>query len=247
MNFKKFYSKYYNLVYKNKNYKSEVNYISRILKSEKKYIKNILELGSGTGAHAMYLLKKGFNLTCVEKSKDMIFNFKTKSKKIDIINSDLKKIRLKKKFDAVISMFHVINYMTKNKDLELFFRVASLHLNKGGLLLFDTWYYPAVVYKKPKTVSKIFKDKNFKILRKAIPNQLSAKIFKIKYLINILDLNNYKNLKFSEIHKIRSFDIKELDKVSNKFDFIKIKDYAFLKKTKPNKKNWGALLLYKKI
>ena len=61
MNFKKFYSKYYNLVYKNKNYKSEVNYISRILKSEKKNIKNILELGSGTGAHAMYLLKKGFN------------------------------------------------------------------------------------------------------------------------------------------------------------------------------------------
>ena len=247
MNFKKFYSKYYNLVYKNKNYKSEVDYISRILKSKKKNIKNILELGSGTGAHAIHLLKKGFNLTCVEKSKDMIFNFKSKSKKIDIINSDLKKIRLKKKFDAVISMFHVINYMTKNKDLESFFRVASLHLNKGGLLLFDTWYYPAVVYKKPKTINKIFKDKNFKISRKAIPNQLSAKIFKIKYLINILDLNNYKNLKFSEVHKIRAFDIKELDKVSNKFDFIKIKDYAFLKKTKPNKKNWGALLLYKKI
>mgnify|MGYP001219585358 CR=1 FL=1 len=75
MNFKKFYSKYYNLVYKNKNYQSEVNYISQILKSEKKYIKNILELGSGTGAHAIYLLKKGFNLTCVERSKDMILNF----------------------------------------------------------------------------------------------------------------------------------------------------------------------------
>ena len=29
-------------------------------------------------------------------------------------------------------MFHVINYMTKNKDLELFFRVASLHLNREG-------------------------------------------------------------------------------------------------------------------
>ena len=28
--------------------------------------------------------------------------------------------------------------------------------------------------------------------------------------------------------------------------YIKIRDYAFLKKTKPNKKNWGALLIYKK-
>ena len=76
---------------------------------------------------------------------------------------------------------------------------------------------------------------------------MSKKIFKIKYFINIVDLNNYKNSKFSEVHKIRAFDIKELNKVSNKFDFIKIKDYAFLKKTKPNKKNWGALLIYKKI
>jgi len=104
-----------------------------------------------------------------------------------------------------------------------------------------------IQFKKPKIVNKIFKDKNFKISRKAIPNQLSKKIFKIKYFINILDLNNYKNSKFSEVHKIRAFDIKELDKVSNKFDFIKIRDYAFLKKTKPNKKNWGALLIYKKI
>ena len=69
MNFKKFYSKYYNLVYKNKNYKSEVNYISRILKSEKKYIKNILELGSGTGAHAIYLLKKDLILLVLRKAK----------------------------------------------------------------------------------------------------------------------------------------------------------------------------------
>ena len=53
-------------------------------------------MGSGTGAHAIYLLKKGYNLTCVERSKDMILNFKTKSKKIDIINNDLKKDKVKK-------------------------------------------------------------------------------------------------------------------------------------------------------
>ena len=76
-------------------------------------------------------------------------------------------------------MFHVINYMTKNQDLESFFRVASLHLNKRGSSAFDTWYYPAVVYKKPETVNKIFKDKNFKISRKAIPNQLSKRFLRL--------------------------------------------------------------------
>ena len=62
---------------------------------------------------------------------------------------------------------------------------------------------------------------------------MSKKIFKIKYFINILDLNNYKNSKF--LSKIRVSDIKELNKVSNKFDFINIK-IMFLKKQKPNKK-----------
>jgi SAM-dependent methyltransferase len=247
MNFKKFYSKYYNLVYENKNYKSEVNYIIKILGSRIKKIKYILELGSGTGAHAYFLLKRGFNLTCVEQSRDMIQNFKVKSKSVKIINKDLKTIKLKKNFDLVLSMFHVINYMIKNKDLVSFFKVASSHLNSGGFLLFDTWYYPAVKYNRPKITKKIFKDKNFKIYRKATPKKLDKKIYKIKYDINILNLNNSKKSNFTEVHRIRPFDIAELDKVSKKFNFKKINNYAFLKKTTPNKNNWGAVLIYQKI
>ena len=69
MNFKKFYSKYYNLVYKNKNYKSEVKLYFSNIKIRKKYIKNILELGSGTEAHAIYLLKKDIILLVLRKAK----------------------------------------------------------------------------------------------------------------------------------------------------------------------------------
>tara|TARA_B100001175_G_C19514040_1_gene645981 strand:+ start:4076 stop:4819 length:744 start_codon:yes stop_codon:yes gene_type:complete len=247
MHFKKYYSKYYNIVYKKKNYKSEIDYIIKVLGSRIKHIKSILELGSGTGSHAYFLLKKGFNLTCVEQSRDMIANFKVKSKSVKIVNKDLKKIKLKKKFDLVLSMFHVINYMTKNKDLDSFFKVASSHLNSGGFLLFDTWYYPAVKYNRPKITKKIFKDKNFVIDRKATPKKLDKKIYKIKYNINILNLNNSKNSNFTEVHKIRAFEISELDKVSKKFNFKKINNYAFLKKTNPNKNNWGAVLIYQKI
>ena len=52
---------------------------------------------------------------------------------------------------------------------------------------------------------------------------------------------------FTEVHRIRPFDIAELDKVSKKFNFKKINNYAFLKKTTPNKNNWGAVLIYQKI
>ena len=227
MNFKKDYSKFYNLVYKKKNYKAEVNYILDILNIKNKNIENILELGSGTGAHAAFLAKKGFHITCVEKSKEMIKNFKTNSKRIKIINSDLKKIKLKKKFEIVISMFHVINYMITNKDLKIFFKIASMHLKPGGLLIFDTWFYPAVKYSKPKIAKKTFKYKDFQITRKAVPQQLTKKIFKIKYFVNIQNQINFKNSKFSEIHKIRAFDIKELDKASKRFNLKKLKIMHF--------------------
>ena len=247
MSFKKFYSKYYNLVYKNKNYKFEVDYILRLLKSKKKKIQTILELGSGTGAHSEHFIRKGFKITCVEKSSEMISNFKFKSKKIKIINIDLRKLKLKNKFDLVLSMFHVINYMVKNKDINAFFSTASRHLNSGGILIFDTWYYPAVKYNPPKKTKKIFIDKKFKMTKIAIPTRIDERTFDIKYFVNIININNLRKFNFIENHMIRAFNIKELDKVSRKYNFKKIANYSFLKRTKPSKKNFGAILIYQKL
>lgn len=247
MSFRKLYSKYYNTVYKKKNYKLEVNYILKILNSYNSKFQNILELGSGTGAHVGFFLKKGFSVTCVEKSKEMISNFKLKSNRLKLLNKDLKKINLNKKFDLVLSLFHVINYMVKDKDVSSFFKVASKHLKKNGYLIFDTWYYPAVKFRKPEKIKKKFIFKNIQIIKKVIPEQIKKKIYKIKYFFDILDLKKNKKSSFSEIHTIRAFDIEELDRISNKFNFKKVSKFAFLKKIKPNKYNWGALLIYKKL
>ena len=102
-----------------------------------------------------------------------------------------------------------------------------------------------VQMKKKKQPEKV--EELPKIYRKATPKKLDKKIYKIKYDINILNLNNSKKSNFTEVHRIRPFDIAELDKVSKKFNFKKINNYAFLKKTTPNKNNWGAVLIYQKI
>ena len=48
------YSRYYDLLYKDKNYKSESEYISSLIKTHSPNAKKVLELGSGTGIHAEY-------------------------------------------------------------------------------------------------------------------------------------------------------------------------------------------------
>jgi SAM-dependent methyltransferase len=160
----------------------------------------------------------------------MISNFKFKSKKIKIINIDLRKLRLKNKFDLVLSMFHVINYMVKNKDINAFFNTASRHLNSGGVLIFDTWYYPAVKYNPPKKTKKTFIDKKFKMTKVAIPTRIDERTFDIKYLVNIINIKNLRKFNFMENHRIRAFNIKELDKVTRKYNFKKIANYSFLKR-----------------
>ena len=53
-------ARYYDLIYKDKNYDDEVNYIDNLLEKYLKSEKKILELGCGTGKHALLFKKKGY-------------------------------------------------------------------------------------------------------------------------------------------------------------------------------------------
>ena len=59
------YSKYYDLLYNDKDYAMESNYVIETLKRFSPNIKSVLELGSGSGAHAKYFCKNGFEVVFV--------------------------------------------------------------------------------------------------------------------------------------------------------------------------------------
>ena len=67
--FKK-YSEYYDYIYKDKNYKKESKYISKLLKLNKK--DSVLDIGCGTANHAIYLSRKVKFLVGIDKSKSMV-------------------------------------------------------------------------------------------------------------------------------------------------------------------------------
>ena len=52
--FKKNYSQIYDVLYRNKNYFNEFNFIDRIIKKFNKNSKTILELGCGTGSYTKF-------------------------------------------------------------------------------------------------------------------------------------------------------------------------------------------------
>ena len=60
-NFKENYSKYYDIIYTNKNYKKETKLIKKIIKKYSSNSKDLLDMVCGTGRYSSLLTKQGEN------------------------------------------------------------------------------------------------------------------------------------------------------------------------------------------
>ncbi len=244
MSFNKKYSDIYNKIYKKKKYPKEAKYIVSILKKNKILNGDILELGLGTGNHAKYLIKKKFNVTGVEKSSSMI-TFAKKIPRLKCILGDVRNVRLKKKFNVVISLFHVINYMLTPLDLNNFFKTANVHLNNNGLLIFDTWHDRSIKIQKLSDF-KVFKIDNYFIKRISTSRIVKNKTIDIRFKF-IIELNKKIISTFSEKHLIRYFSLKEIIYSAQKNGFQLISRYAMLKFLNPLKTDKNICFVFKKL
>ena len=117
----KLYGEYYDIIYKRKNYQKETIFIDKLLRKFNTNNKNILEFGSGTGGHAKFFVNKGYKVHGIEKSKSMIANC-AKIKGFTFQYGDACKIKLKKKFDIILSLFHVLSYQIHESNINNFFK-----------------------------------------------------------------------------------------------------------------------------
>jgi SAM-dependent methyltransferase len=165
------YSKYYNLLYKDKEYSKEVDYVSNLIRMFSPEAETILDLGCGTGRHDELFVKCGYSVCGIDISEKMLeeANKLSENDKLSFSRGDIRNVELNKKFDVVISLFHVISYQITNKDLKNTFETASKHLKNEGLFIFDCWYGPAVLSERPSVRVKRLEDENIKLLRIAEP------------------------------------------------------------------------------
>lgn len=130
--------------------------------------KVILNGGCGTGGHAIPLAKRGYEVTGIDLSEEMINIAKEKASKsgvnIDFNVMDLRELRFNKKFDACVLMFAVIDYLTDNKDLLKALANIRENLKSGSLLIFDFWYGPAVLTILPSLGMKIIEKEDVKVI-----------------------------------------------------------------------------------
>jgi len=216
--FRKQYAEAYDYLYQNKNYEKECDFIEKVFKKFTKRVKTILDLGCGTGGHALILTQRGYQAVGVDRSKEMLDIAKRKAQEADLaiefIEEDITNLKLRKKFDAVISMFAVMSYQTSNSALSGVCKVVREHLKGGGLFLFDCWHGPAVLVEKPGVrIKEVNLNEKEKIIRFTEPilNILNHtvetrfKVWKIKEGHLLEEINESHLMRFLFPQEVRYF------------------------------------------
>lgn len=170
------YAKFYDALYQDKDYQAECDFLEKIFNTQSNDVKTVLDLGCGTGNHVIPLTKRGYKVTGIDRSEDMLQTAKVKANKECspsnmpvFYRGDIRDFHLDQSFDAIVSMFAVISYLTSNDDVQAAFQQAHRHLPKGGLFIFDVWHGPAVLSERPTDRYKMIEMAGERIMRFAHP------------------------------------------------------------------------------
>jgi SAM-dependent methyltransferase len=180
----------------------------------------VLELGSGTGRHALALADLGLDVTGVDMSEGMVAHAEARRRaaapalrpRLRFQRGDARSVRLGRSFDGVLSLFHVLSYQTADADVAAMLATAAAHLRPGGRFVFDFWYGPAVLAQKPENRTRTLQGEGIELTRRASPVlDAAARRVDVRYELEARDLKSGARQSFTETHAMRYFDLPEVE------------------------------------
>lgn len=246
------YARYYDLLYRDKDYKKEADYVDSLIKRySRKRNRTLLDVGCGTGGHAIWFAKKGYRVFGIDKSREMISVAREKlsgDNRAEFKPLDAERFSLRRKFDNVVSLFHVMSYLTANKAFMTSLENIRGHLEKNGLFIFDFWYGPAVLAQKPEKRTKETGDSLSVIRRLANPKmRINQNVVDIDYKNAILNKHSGLTRVFRETHTMRYFFLPELHLMLEIAGFRIVRCLKWLSfKEEVSEKSWSGVIIARK-
>jgi SAM-dependent methyltransferase len=211
------YAAYYDLLNSDKPYASEAAFVARLVRDVAPSAHTLLELGCGTGQHAIELAQLGFEVRGIDLSPRMVEAANARigallADRVSVDVADLRTLRLGRRFDSVASLFHVISYQTSNSDLAAAFATAAAHLRPGGALVFDFWYGPAVLAERPSVRVKRVENERVRAMRLAEPVlHAERNVVDVNFSIYISEPGGENSEVIHERHAMRYLFLPELE------------------------------------
>lgn len=133
----------------------------------------VLDVGCGTGGHAMELATRGYAVSGVDLSQPMLDRAALKAAALPAeqqpswLCGDARDFNTDRQHDLAIMMFAVVGYLTKNEDVLQALRNIRRQLKPGSLFLCDFWYGPSVLSTRPTDRVRVMSSNEGRVIRAA--------------------------------------------------------------------------------
>jgi SAM-dependent methyltransferase len=136
------YAAQYDLLYADKDYAAECDLLEQAWAPYADGpVRSILDVGCGTGGHALPFARRGYRVAGADLSSGMIGVAREKAARealdVSFHVTAMQELAVDGRFDVVTCLFQAINYVLGEHDLAQTLRRVLSHLRPGGLFLFD--------------------------------------------------------------------------------------------------------------
>jgi ubiquinone/menaquinone biosynthesis C-methylase UbiE len=123
-------------------YRRRADWLERMFRKAKLPVRTVLDLACGTGTLACLLAEKGYEVTAVDGSVEMLTQAARKAASLKgrppfFLHQPMQRLHLLSPVDAAVSTLDSLNYLTRPQDVQEAFRRVYRYLRNGGLFIFD--------------------------------------------------------------------------------------------------------------
>lgn len=202
-----FNTKYYHLLYKNRDEKEAELFLDNLISYLKpKKEAKIVDVACGKGRHSIYLNKKGFQVTGIDISKESIhYAQKFENNTLSFYLHDMRNLFQINYFDYAFNLFTSFGYFNKENDNNKAIRAIAKSLKPGGLFILDYFNTTKIMHnliheeeKKIEHITFFIKRKiEGRFIKKNISFTDNQKEYAFEEKVNLLYLEDFKKY-FSE-------------------------------------------------
>ncbi len=102
---------------------------------------DVIDLASGAGRHSILLAEKGYNVTAVDLSENLLEVARKTAEdlnlKVNFVNADLRNFCINSKFDLALNLFTSFGYFEKDEENFALFTKGFELLKPGGQFVID--------------------------------------------------------------------------------------------------------------
>lgn len=244
------YAELYDLVYREKEYGRECDVLEALFaRHALGPVVSIVDLGCGTGAHALELARRGYRVVGVDRAEAMLAVARVKAvatgleRSVRFESGDLRSYRSAAPADAALMMFAVLGYLTTDDDLACALEGVAAGLRRGGLFVFDVWYGPAVARLGPGRTERDLVAPDGRALRRVASGRLdrAARLCSVTIAIERADDPGAPR-ESEELHTMRCFERDELERLLARagLDLLALTAFPSLDEA-PSAASWNVL------